>query len=554
MQSTVKLARRGVLAGLLAIGLSMPAGVAAQYETVPRPAAYALQNVTVVQADGSRTDGVTIVVRGSMIEAMGRNVAVPADAEVLEGDSLMVYPGLVDGHGDADFEFPESEIDRSQVEIWNAPRELQGFMPSRRVAAYLTADGEDLADQRKEGIVAGAIHPTGGMMAGRGALLLYRPDAERPESLVVDPALGPAFAFRGGRGVYPGTLFGVTAFIRQAFEDARYQGAVAEAQGRDPQRLTTPSYDPDYAVLRDALAGSVPVYFAADDAADILRVLDLSEEYGFRPIILGGAEAWRVADELEDRNIPVLVSMDYGTPRRWDPDEEGDEPLDAAALREKTEYENEYANAGRLADAGVQFALTSGGTGEILEGARKAVAAGLDENAALAAMTATPARMFGIPHTPRIERGLPATFMVTSGPLFDEETSVAYTFVEGHMEEGAKPGAAAGSAEDAVSVGGTWDLEVDADGQTMRATLTLEQDGATFTGSMSMQGMDMQIVDGVINGNEISMTAVMEQGGQTMEIDMTGTVEGDEASGEADAGPMGVARWTAQRTDPGGVR
>lgn len=553
MLSRVKLARVGVLSALVAAGAAVPAGAAGQYETVPAAAAYALRGVTVVHADGRRMEGMTLVVRGALIEAIGRGIGVPADAELVEGDSLVVYPGLVDGHGKAAHAFPDPEIDRSEVEIWNAPPELQGFTPARSVAAHLTATGSNVASQRKAGIVVGAVHPTGSMMAGRGALVLYRSDARRPEELVIRPDLGPTFAFRGGRGVYPGTLFGVTAFIRQAFEDARHRGVVAAAHTRDTRQLTTPAFDPSYAVLREVLDGEVPVYFAADDAAGILRVLGLADEYGFEPVILGGAEAWKVADELHRRNVPVLVSTDFGKPRQWDPEADPTEPLDVAAVRERQEFEDRYANAGRLADAGVRFALTSGGTGEILEGARKAVEYGLDEQAALEALTTTPAQLYGVPHVPRIEEGLPATFIVSSGPLFDEESRVAYTFVEGHREEGATA-RSAGSEEDAVDFAGTWDMTIDADGTTMRATMTIEQEGATFTGTLSMDEQTMQLRDGVIDGNEIRVIALMDQGGQTMEIEITGTVEGDSATGEADAGPLGIARWSATRTGPGGAR
>jgi hypothetical protein len=319
MQSMWTLPRgRGAL-GVVALVLALPAGAAAQYQSVPRPAAYALENVTVVRADGRAETGVNVVVRGSLIEAMGRDVAIPADAERLEGDSLWVYPGFVDGAGDVPHPFPQPEIDRSEVEIWNAPRSLRGFMPARRVSAHITATGDDLADRRKAGIVAGAVHPDGGMMPGRGALLVYRPDAVTPEELVVDPVLGPTFTFRGGRGVYPATLFGVMASIRQAFEDAEHRGLVAEAYDDDPRRMTTPAHDPDYAVLQEVLNGDAPVYFAADQAAEIFRVLGLADEYGFRPVIVGGAEAWKVADELERRSVPVLVSTDFPEPRRWDP-------------------------------------------------------------------------------------------------------------------------------------------------------------------------------------------------------------------------------------------
>jgi imidazolonepropionase-like amidohydrolase len=564
----------------LTLAWALPVDSAAQYVTVPPTAAYALQDVTVIQADGRREDGMTLVIRGRWIEAMGRNVQVPADAQVLEGDGLVVYPGFVDADGKPAHEFPRAEVDRRTVEIWNAPRPLQGFMPARQVVGHLTADGASLAAQRRGGLVAAAVHPSGAMMPGRGALLLYRKDAT-PEQLVLEPVLGPRFEFRGGQGVYPATLFGVTAFMRQSFEDAKHRRAVGASHARDPRGLPTPSHDADYAVLQEVIGGGVPVYFRADGAADILRVLGLADEYGFRPVIVGGHEAWKVAEELRRRDVPVLISMDFPEPRRWKPDppaeegaEEGDdepgdpagdEPvarasgtgvLDAAALREKEDLEHRYANAGRLESAGVTFALTSGGTGEVLKGVRKAIEHGLTEDAALGALTRTPARLLGVPHLVRLEAGMPATFVVASGPLFHDDTRVVHTFVEGQREEGSAPGspAAAGAAEDAVAFGGEWDMRLDVGGQIMSATLTIDQDGATFTGSMSMEGQRLPLRDGVINGNEISAVALMDQGGQSLSIRITGTVHGHRATGEADAGPMGVARWTATRLGPGGAR
>ena len=536
MLSTAALARASVLTGAVLLGL--PVTAAAQYEDVPRPAAYALENVTVVQADGQRLEGVTIVVRGPLIETIGAGAAVPADAEVLPGDSLMVYPGFIDGDGEADHEFPEPDIDRDEVEIWNAPRQLKGFMPARRLVGHLTATGEDVDGPRKEGIVAAAVHPSGAMMPGRGALLLYRKDATTPDGLVLRPALGPRFEFQGGPGVYPGTLFGVMAFFRQAFEDAEHRGTALAAHAENPRGMTAPPFDADYAVLRQVLDG-LPVYFEANDAADILRVLGLAEEHGFRPVIVGGEEAWKVADELTGRGVPVLVSVDFREPRRWEPDEEEDEELDAAVAREKQEFIDRYSNAARLADAGVTFALTSGGSGEILDGVRKAIEYGLSEADALTALTRTPAELFDVSWIPELDEGLPATFVVATGPLADEDTRVAYTFVEGWKEEGDKPGEA-GDAESAVAFGGEWEMEIDAEGQMFGATLTIEQEGATFSGTMTMEGQPLDLVDGVINGNNISVTALMEQGGETLEIDITGTVEGDQASGSADAGPGGA--------------
>lgn len=190
----------------------------------------------------------------------------------------------------------------------------------------------------------------------------------------------------------------------------------------------------------------------------------------------------------------------------------------------------------------------------MLEGARTAVAHGLAPEAALAAMTRTPAELFGIPHVPRLEPGLPATFIVTTGPLFDEDARVAYTFVEGLKEDGAKPGGAAGEAAEAASFDGEWAITLHAEDRILRGTLTIEQDGATFTGTLELEETTMRVRDGRIDGAEITAVALMRQGDETVEVEIEGTVRGDEATGQADAGPLGVTRWTARRQTPGGAR
>lgn len=543
-----------VAAGCLAGALLWPETAAAQFDEPPRPAAYALQGVTVVGADGGRQPDVTIVVRRGFIEALGPEVAFPPGARLLEGDSLFVYPGIIDAQGEADFEFPEHETDRSELAFWAPPREAQGFTPHRRVVDHLTATGSDLESQRAKGVVAAAVHPEGPLMPGRGAVLVFRPGATTPHGLVVQPDLGPVMSFEGASGMYPSTIFGAAAFLRQSLEDARYVGLVQAAYERDPRGVRPPAWDPDYAVLRSAMGGQIPVFFAADRAADIKRALELGEEYGFRPVIVGGGEAWRVADLLRQRGIAVLVSLDFPEPQQWKPESESEsegeegsqEPLDAAAEREKREIENRYANAGRLAAAGVTFALTSGGgEADIREGVRKAIEYGLGAEAALAAVTSSPARLLGLGHLTRVEVGMAATFVVTDGALFGEDTKVLYTFVEGELEEGSTK--AGGGEPPTVDVTGRWELTIDAQGQPFGGTMTLEQDGAEFSGSIELDLGPAKVKDGVVSANKITFVMVISLGGESAEMDVKGTVEGDVVRGSG-SGPMGSFTFRARRT------
>jgi hypothetical protein len=514
--------------------LAWPGVLVAQYNSPPTPAAYALQGVTVVSADGSRVEGVNVVIRKGLIEALGPDVEIPSDARLLEGDSLFVYPGIVDAQGSAAYEFPEVEVERSEIAPWDPPRYVQSFMPHRRVVDYLTQTGPDLADKRQAGLVASAVHPDGRLMPGRGTVLVFRNDAMVPDELVVRPVLGPTLSFRGAQGVYPSTLFAVIAFYRQTFEDARHQGAQVAAYGRDSDGLKAPAWDPDLDVIRE-LMGGAPAYFAVDYGRDIQRVLGL-------------------ADELKGRGTPVLVSLDFPKPERWKPDEDekeeaepgngnGDE-MDAAAQQQR--LEDIYANAGRLSAAGVPFALTSGGgQADILEGARKAIEYGLSEEAALRAVTTTPASLLGLDGLTQIEEGRAATFVVTDGPLFGEETAIRYTFVEGSLEVGKK---ASGSGEaPAVNLTGTWELSIDSEMGSMSAKMILTQDGAEFVGSMSSDFGESKIKDGVVSGNDVTFVVVFSAGGESTDLEFTGTAEGDQASGSSD-GPFGSISWTAKRS------
>lgn len=590
---------------VLLAATTVPAEAAGQFEDVPPPAAYALQGVTVVRPDGTRSEGVTVVVRGDLIEAIGAEVPVPDDAEVLSGDSLIVYPGLFDGEGAVPFEFPEIDVEGEEVEPWNPPREVQGLLPQRRVVDHLEATGDGTREQRREGVVATAVHPDDALMPGRGALLLLRPDAPIPDLMVVSPSLGPVMAFRAARGAYPSQLFGLMAFFRQQFADAARHGRLLEAHRTDPRGMPTPPWDPAYEVIREIQRGEAPVFFRAEDAGDIRRALDLGRELGFRPVIVGGREAWKVAEELRGLDVPVLVSVDFPEPERWDP-EEGEEeeeeeeeqqqeqpgetppteappgsadgagaerpggrdaasggpgagvsaaaagqqePRDPAVLREKRRLEEAYSNPARLAEAGVRFALTSGGgSADLREGARTAIEYGLSNEAALRALTSAPAEIYGVPHLSRLEPDYPATFIVADGPLFDEEARVVYAFVEGDLERfEERP---AGGAAPAVDVTGTWEIEIRSEGFEIGGTMTLTQRGGAFDGTMETDMGTASVRDGVVTGSEIRFTVVPEGGAD--EVEVRGEVAGDSASGTGSSGEFSF-RWSATR-EPGGVR
>jgi imidazolonepropionase-like amidohydrolase len=552
---------RGLLLAVLGLAAGQPGVATAQFVEPPPPAAYALRDVTLVRADGSRVAGQTLVVRGSRIEAMGANIPVPADARVLNGDSVFVHPGIIDGAGSVRWEFPRDTTTRERVRSWDPPRSVQGFMPSRRVIDHVSARGGDVADLRRRGVVAVAVHPgtTDPLMPGRGTFLLLRRTAAAPQQLTIDPVLPPLLTLRGGRGVYPATGMAVLQWYRQLFMDAQRQAQLRQVASRDPRAAVPFAHDADMAVVQEMLSGERRVFFAANSAEEIRRVLGLAAEFGLQPVIIGGGEAWRVAEELRARNVPVLVDVDFATPRRWKPDtpDTAQAAQAPAVVRERRQFEDLYANAGRLEHAGVTFALVSGGRGDIRVGARKAVEHGLSEAAALRALTATPAAIYGAPHLARVEPGLPATFVVTDAPLLASDARVLYTFVEGVLERGVEPrprAAAAGVAPeggdapagDIVNVAGAWRVELSAPEQ-QPFTMRLTQEGSALSGTMESP-MGTIPVSGTIEGARVTLRASLPAGGQQIPLVFAGEATADSMSGTLET-PMGSFDWSAQRIE-----
>lgn len=545
--------------GALALSVlaALPGEAVGQYMAPPPPAAYAAENVILVGADGTLRPGLTLVVRDGRIEALAEGATVPPDALVLEGDSLRLYAGLVDAHGQADVTWPEARdvADPDDVQAWDPPRSRQGFMPHRRVADHLTATGASFEERRRAGVLASLVHADGGMAPGQGAVLLHR-SARMPWQLVHTPDAGLSMSFRSAGGVYPSQLFGVIAFLRQAFLDAERYEAMRRASTQGDGGGSATAWDPDFDVLRRAARGEWPVYFVADSDEDIRRVLDLAEETGFRPIIVGGEEAWKHADELARRQVPVLVSVDFPRPTEWDADADTmAAELEPAAAREKERIEAAWSNAGRLEAAGVRFALTSGGgSADLVEGARKAVEYGLSPSAALRAITAAPAELLGLAGALRPRQGGPATFLLADGDLLgDEDAEIRHAFVEGQHTEGSAGNGGGGGDAPAGDVSGTWTGDIEVGGQAVDFTLELTQaDDGSLTGSMSASQMPTSPIRGSISGT--SVTIVIEAEGMPEPIRLNGTLDdsGDRMTGGGTT-PFGPMTFSATRR-PGGAR
>jgi imidazolonepropionase-like amidohydrolase len=195
--------------------------------------------------------------------------------------------------------------------------------------------------------------------------------------------------------------------FQQAIDETRLKGPMGPGMMLHPRGREA---------LRSYLSGG-RVVFQVDRASDIRRVVDFTRRNGIAPVIAGGAEAWRVAKELAQANVPVILNPFDNLPQSFD---QLGARLDNAAL---------------LNAAGVRVVISTGqnhNARSIRQFAGTAVAHGLPWDVALAAITATPAEVFGMGASRgHIAVGQVADLVLWSGDPLEDTTLADQVWIEG---------------------------------------------------------------------------------------------------------------------------
>ncbi len=437
-------AQRSALPAWLFCGFAAAATAFAGPPPEPPPF-HAIENVRVEVGDGTVLERATVVIENGTISAVAQDAEIPAHAWVIDGAGLTVYPGLIDalgslpsprratggpdadrtgrrrGRGDPSAELPRGPEDRPQTTPW------------KRAADDLSLDPDAVGKWREAGFTSIAARPGDGLFPGRVSLVRLGTPGRDPEHQVVAPALAQVASLDagGGFGSYPGSVMGRIAYFRQVLLDAAHHSAAVAAYEADPTGWSRPEFDRTLAPLAGAASGSEPILLPGSSAVEIARALSLGREFGLDFMIYGGQEAYRVAPDLAAAGVAVLVDVDWPTPLpESDRDPESDRPL-RDVLHERLAPTTPV----ELAEAGVQFALTSGGgngADDLLTGVRRAVEGGLEPARALTALTRDAAAVHGLDdRLGTVAPGMAADLVLADGWPWQESTRIRSVFING---------------------------------------------------------------------------------------------------------------------------
>jgi hypothetical protein len=409
--------------------------LAAQVRTDPGP--MAIQGARIVPVKGAVIESGTILIDKGFIQAVGAEVKLPQGTWVIEGKGLTVYPGLVDGLCDLGFASapvapgggrsaaPPSPAVAPAVVI-KGPEDRPDSTPWIQAADEFKADDKRFEQWRNGGFTAVFTGPKNGLLPGQGAVLLTA--AARPQEMVLKASAGLLVSFQPQPGHFPASLMGVHAYLRQTFEDARHLTLERKAAEGRPASTPVPAHDRSLLALNQALGLGEPALLPGTTPVQMERAIGFAKDMSLRPILVGGQQAYANASYLKSSKVPVLLNAKWPA-RDKDGDPERDEGLRTLRFREQAP-----SSAAALEKAGVLFALTSGDQtpAEFMKAVRKAVEAGLSKEAAIRALTLSPAEILGVAdRVGSLEPGKLANLLIANGDLLEEKTKISLVFVSG---------------------------------------------------------------------------------------------------------------------------
>lgn len=359
-----------------------------------------------------RTDElVDIRVRDGRIHKIGTDLSADNDTRVFDAAGKPVTPGLF--NVDTQIGLMEVGAVAASVDTMTTRDDVTA---SLRVADAYNASSTVVPYNRMLGITNAVVQPSNGtsLIAGTAAVVkLSATDGvvEPGAAMVVNLA-------NAGSALAGGSKAAAMAKLREALEDARdYARNTAQFNAGNRRDYSLSRHD--LAALKPVIERRMPLLVHVERASDIERVLRMAADMRISLILSGVSEGWRVADQIAKAEVPVIIDPIRNLPSSY-------ESLGAR-----------LDNAKLLHDAGVSLMFTGMGWQTthnaylVRQSAGNAVANGLPYNAAIQAITSTPAKMFGVPEYGHLKAGASATLVVWSDDPLEVMSNPELVLIDG---------------------------------------------------------------------------------------------------------------------------
>ena len=379
----------------------------------------AITNVRILTVTQGTIDGGTVLIDGNKIEAVGRGVAVPQGAKVIDGTDKVLTPGLIDAHSHAGL-----DEEGFGFEGWDYNEATDPATPWLRAIDGINPVEMGLRDAAANGITTVCVVPGSANVLGGEGIVIHTYGSIVDEMVVSrDAGLKVAFGENPkrvyqGQKKMPTTRMGTAAILRENLVGAMNYMTKMEKNQKDPDKPL--ERDLRMEALVRVLRREIPLRAHAHRADDIMTALRIADEFQVRVVIEHATEGHKIAQQLSTRGVPAVVGPTLSS-------------------RSKVELQElSFNTPAILTKAGVKVAFTLDHPVIPLKYlpvvAALAVKAGLPEAEAWKAMTINPAEILGLSQKiGSIEAGKEADLVLWSGDPLDIRSQAEVTIIAGQI-------------------------------------------------------------------------------------------------------------------------
>lgn len=358
-------------------------------------------------------DNATILIANGVIQSVTANGAVPAEYEVIDISGKVVTPGLFGAYTALGLE--EVPLSAGQVDSSVGSHPISTVGAAMDVSFAVYNDSSVIGVNRIEGLTSAAtsIQRSEHLFHGQGAVIGLSnqvSDVHKARAFIATDVRNRGASHNGGSR----SMLWVA--IHEALDEASRWTDSMNSPTSAWHGMTAKA---DARALKAVVEGDIPLLVAANRAADIQQVIALRSRYqNLRPVVVHGLEAWRVADQLAEANIPVILNPEVNLPSGFD------------------ELGATLENAARLHQAGVLVAIgiETHNIRLVTQHAGNAVANGLPYAAGLAALTLNPARILSVENRlGSLTAGKQADVVVWSGDPLQVTEAAEQVIINGQL-------------------------------------------------------------------------------------------------------------------------
>ncbi|RAJ13212.1 amidohydrolase family protein [Olleya aquimaris] len=388
----------------------------------------AFTNAKIYVTPNQIIDNGTLLIKDGKVVSSGSAVSIPKNAVIIDVSGKTIYPSFIDIYTDFGIKKPSTPSGNSRSPQYDASREgyywNDHIRPDQNAVDHFEFDSKKAEELRKAGFGVVTSHIDDGIIQGTGMLVTLAPEGSDATRLL-DEKVGQfsgTSKSKTSRQAYPTSLMGTMALLRQVNHDAEWY-----AKGNIKEK--------DRALEAYLANKNVVQFFDAGKKVNALRFDKIGDQFGIQYVFVGGGDEYELINDIKATNATFILPLDF--PDAYDMED----PLlaQSVSLEDLRAWNQSPSNPKVFADNNIPFALTTHqlkGAKELMPNLLKAIEYGLDKTKALEALTIVPASIIGkSSELGHLKSGAHANFLITSGDIFDKETTIYQNWITGVKDE-----------------------------------------------------------------------------------------------------------------------